>query len=189
MANSEKYSPRTMMVLLSVLSLSLSACATKSDRRGPPPDRQEQSGKPQGPSKSSGTFMQPIAALFISMDANQDKYVSRSELQSGTASEWAQFERKPSATYFASWSIANLGSTDAMPTFMSFDRDFNGVVSENEFASQLERDFDRIDKNRDDRLERSEMLVAFKAQEGRKSDRGGQGERKQRGQGGRPPSR
>ena len=76
-----------------------------------------------------------------------------------------------------------------MPTFMSFDRDFNGVVSENEFASQLERDFDRLDKNRDDRLERSEMLVAFKAQEGRKSDRGGQGERKQRGQGGRPPSR
>lgn len=187
MTQSNTFPVRSLMALLAVASLSLSACATKPDRRGPPSDRQGQAGKPsgekRGPSKSSGTFMQPVSTLFVAMDTNQDKVLTRSELQSGTASEWAQFDRNPSATYFAQWSLKTLGSTDAMPTFMSFDRDFNGVIIEDEFSAQLERDFQRLDKNGDGRLERSEMIVAFQAQQGRRKQSGGQGERKQRGGG------
>lgn len=180
---------RLTTAILLVSAISLSACATKPDRRGPPSDREGR----QGPTKSSGTFMQPTAALFTSMDSNGDKKVSTIELQTGTQAEWSRFGSRPSATYFAQWSIANLGSTDAMPTFMSFDRDFNGVVSEEEFSAQLEREFQRLDKNQDSMLERSEMTVAFEAPRGQASRQNGGGKGGkgggQGGQGGGRPSR
>lgn len=164
--------------------MTLSACATKSDRRGPPPDRQggERS------QKTSGTFLQPVGGLFLAMDADGDKVVSKAEAQFGIQKEYDTFDTRPSATFFANWSIASLGSTDAMPTFMSFDRDFNGIVSEREFSSQLERDFDRLDKNQDGNLERSEMLIAFEAPRGRDRQEGGGRDNKQKkgGGGGRP---
>lgn len=133
--------------------------------------------------------MQPIGAFFIGMDSNQDKVVSTSELRVGTQSEWAGFDRKPSATYFAQWSISNLGSTDAMPTFMSFDKDFSGTITESEFSNQLEQEFQRLDKNRDGNLERSEMIVAFAAPRGEKARKSGGQEKGGKGGrgGGRPP--
>lgn len=171
---------RFSTAILLASAISLSACASKPDRRGPPSDQQGRKGARQ----SSGTFMQPTAALFTAMDANGDKKVSSSELQAGTLAEWNRFGSRPSATYFAQWSIANLGSTDAMPTFMSFDRDFNGVVSEEEFSNQLDREFKRLDKNRDGMLERSELIVAFEAPRGEASRKGGQKGGGERGQGG-----
>lgn len=177
---------RAGLLAFAATSLTLSACATKQDRRGPPPERGERSERP---AKSSGTFLQPIAVVFAGMDSNNDKTVSRAELQVGTTAEWATFDRNPSAAYFAQWSLKNLGSTDAMPTFMSFDKDFNGVVTEREFSEQLETSFERLDKNNDGRLERSEMLVAFNAREGQHSRQGGEqgGKKGGRGGGGRPP--
>lgn len=182
--------PKAIMAVMMGACLTLSACATKSDRRGPPPERQGS----DRPGKSSGTFLQPVGGLFLAMDTNRDKIISKAEAQSGIAAEWSSFTKRPSAAYFAQWSIAALGSIDAMPTFMSFDRDFNGVVTEEEFTAQLNRDFDRLDKNKDDALERSEMLIAFEAAQGRRRQQsGGEGGGKKRGGGGngggRPPSR
>ena len=169
---------------LAAASLTLSACASKPERRGPPQDR----GKSERPAKSSGTFMQPIAALFIGMDTNQDNVVSTSEMELGAKSEWASFDRKPSATYFAQWSVNTLGSTDARPTFMSFDRDFSGTITQSEFTDQLEQEFQRLDKNRDGSLERSEMIVAFAAPQGNRSRKGGDEKGRKGGKGGgRPP--
>ena len=173
---------RAGFLLLAVSALTLSACATKNDRRGPP-DRGDRAERGDRPARSSGTFLQPIAVVFAGMDANNDKVISRAEMQGGVSSEWAAFDRSPSAAYFSQWSLKNLGSTDAMPTFLSFDRDFNGVISQGEFAEQLERSFGRMDKNGDGRLERSEMLIAFNAAEGQRSRQGG--EQGGRGGGGR----
>lgn len=132
--------------------------------------------------------MQPVGGLFLSMDKNGDKMTTKAEAQTAIQAEWASFDNRPSAAYFAQWSITNLGSTDVMPTFMSFDRDFNGVVSEEEFASQLDRDFNRLDKNSDGHLERSEMLVAFEAPRGRNREQsGGRDDKKKKGGGDRPP--
>ena len=135
--------------------------------------------------------MQPIAALFIGMDTNQDKIVSTKEMKLGAQSEWASFDRKPSATYFAQWSVNTLGSTDARPTFMSFDRDFSGTITQSEFTNQLEQEFDRLDKDGDGSLQRSELIVAFAAPQGNSSRKGG-GEKGRKGGkggkgGGRPP--
>lgn len=177
-------SRHTSVTILLVSLMALSACASKPDRRGPPTDRESRQGSR---AQSSGTFMQPVAALLSLMDTNRDKRVSLEELKSGSQAEWSGFSQRPSATYFAQWSIENLGSTDAMPTFMSFDRDFNGVISQTEFSSQLEREFKRLDKNADSMLDRSEMIIAFAARQGEKSRGRGQQDGGRGQGGGRPP--
>ncbi len=174
--------PSAPTILLIALGLTLSACATKPDRDRPP--RGED--RPDRSIRSSGTFLQPAALLLSDMDVNQDRVTTRVEMQSGIQSEWESFERNPSATTFANWSRQTLGSIDANPTFMSFDRDFNGVITEDEFATEIETLFTRLDKNGDDEVDRSEMIIAFQAPAGR-AQRGGdrQQQRGQRGQGGR----
>jgi len=178
---------RLGLLTLVAASLSLTACATKPERRGPPTDKKGG----DRPARTSGTFLQPIAIVFAGMDKDGNKLISRAELKDGTIAEWSTFNQRPSAAYFAQWSLKNLGSTDAMPTFMSFDRDFNGVITANEFSEQFESAFQRMDKNNDGQLERSEMLIAFNAPQGQRSGRGGEksggkGGRGGKG-GGRPP--
>lgn len=188
---------RFALPLIIAGALSLSACATKPNRGGPPPERGSANnanaessrsglGNRGRAEKSSGVFLHPVAALFSGMDINKDKAISRAELQSGAAQEWSQFTAKPSAVDFSQWSVKTLGSTDAMPNFMAFDADFNGVISKAEFLGRLEAEFKRLDKNRDDRLERYEMIIAFAAPLGERKQGGGKGER---GKGGRPPPR
>ncbi|WP_371397024.1 hypothetical protein [Fretibacter rubidus] len=181
------YQPARFIFVAGLLTaMTLSACATKPDRRGPPPEDIRSGQKP----KTSGTFLHPIAALFVSMDTNNDRMTSRAELESGTEQEWAGFDRPPSAVYFAPWVRQNLGSVDASPNFMSFDRDFNGVVTEQEFTEGLSQEFDKLDKNRDGQLTRSEMIVAFAAPQGQRSRGRGQEGRPEKGsRGGGRPSR
>lgn len=149
-----------------IATLSLSACATKPERGG---GGKKGDRKQSERTQQSGTFLQPVSALFVSMDADGNKATSRSEAEQGVRAEWASFERSPSAIKFAQWSLKTLGSTDAKPSFMRFDADFNGVISEGEFTGQLINDFERLDKNKDGLLERSEMIIEFAAPEGRRS--------------------
>ena len=127
------------------------------------------------------------------MDANNDRVTTKAEFVAGVETEWAVFDRSPSALSFADWSEKALGSRDASPTFMSFDRDFNGVISKSEFSTQLDSLFARLDKNGDGAVDRSEMIVAFAAPEGRgqqggqRGQRGGEGRGGGGGGGGRPP--
>ncbi len=178
--------PLRLSLLVLLAATTLSACATKSDRRGPPPERDGS----QRQARTSGTFLQPISVLFTGMDISKDTVLSRAELTEGIEETWSSFSRNPSAVAFSQWSVKNLGSTDARPTFMDFDRDFNGVVTESEFSKQLTMEFDRLDKNKDGRVERSEMVVAFAAPQGqrkKKENAGGKPKRGQGGGGGRPP--
>lgn len=172
---------RFTVPILLISALSLSACASKPDRRGPPSDRQG----PDRAAKSSSTFMQPIGVFFSGMDRNGDALISRAEVTSGVTAQWQTFQANPGAIQFSDWSVRNLGSTDAQPTFISFDHDFNGTISEVEFTKQMTAEFERLDINRDGQLARSEMIVAFQAPQGNNRNRerpsgGGGG-------GGRPP--
>jgi len=165
-----------MHLLLMTSCLTLSACVANSDRRGPS-DGAERGDRGQRQARTSGTFLQPAAVLFASMDINNDKIISRGEMLTGTKSEWGGFGGTPSATKFSDWSVKTLGSRDSNPTFMSFDRDFNQVITKVEFSNQIERLFTRYGKNKDGLLERSEMVVAFEAPRGRNQSRVGQGTR------------
>lgn len=187
MTEFSKRSARAGALLLIGASFALTACASKPDRRGPPQDR----GKSDRPARTSGTFMLPAGILFASMDQDGDKVISGAELAAGTRTEWAQFSQSPSAIQFSNWSVRTLGSTDAQPTFMSFDQDFNGVITEAEFSERLKSEFERLDKDGNGRVERAEMTVAFEAPIGRGGQGGqrggGQEGGKGRGGGGRPP--
>lgn len=179
----------TKTILALVTMSLLSACSSSPDRRGPPPDQQTRGG---GKVRTSGVFIKPIGLLFVSMDENKDAILSRPELGVGIAQEWSSFNGKTSAAYFSAWSQKSLGSTDARPTFLSFDADLNGVVTELEFADRLRREFSDMDKNSDNQLTRDEMLVIFEApqaQQRRGSEERGRGGSGQRGEGGggRPP--
>jgi len=105
----------------------------------------------------------------------------------GAKGEWSNFDKSPGAIEFSKWSLKTLGSTDAQPTFMSVDQDFNGVIYEAEFMTGLEQVFTRMDKNGDNFLDRSEMIIAVQARQGNARGRGGEGRGQgQRGQGQRP---
>jgi len=179
------FSSHGLTIALVASGLTLSACATKPDRKGPPRD----GDRPERQARQSGTFAQPVAMLLVGMDQNNDQLISRAEMELGVGAEWGRFGRNPSATSFAQWSVNTLGSTDARPTFMNFDQDFNGVITEAEFKGEFDTIFAKTDKNKDGNLTRSEMIIAFEAPMGRaqqqQGGRGG-GERGQRG-GGRPP--
>ena len=182
---SSRRSLRLALLMISISALSLSACATNSDG-----DNTSNGGeRAERPSRSSGVFVQPVALLFADMDGNPDKVTSKAEMLAGVKEEWSRFERNPSATALASWSSKTLGSTDANPTFLSFDRDFNGVITEAEFTSRIDALFARFDKNVDGAVDRSELVTIFAAPIGRGQNRGQRGgdagQRGQRGQGGR----
>ncbi len=186
-----KFKPFTLGLI--AIPLLLSACANTPDRRGP--DTRDRSANSSGErpnngrARNSGTFARPLALLFADMDANGDKRLSLAELEAGAEKEWESFDRAPSAIFFANWSRNALGSTDASPTFMMFDKDLNGVVSKAEFMTLLAERFTRYDTDKNELVDRSELIVAFEAQRGQRSggnDQGG-GRGGQRGGGGRPP--
>ncbi len=174
---------RSTLLAISTLTF-LAACTSTPERGDPPPDRQ--------PAQNSGVFVKPVGLLFASMDTNADMIISAEELTLGTKAQWSKFDRNPSAAYFTEWSQKSLGSTDAFPTFLSFDGDLNGVVTEIEFSDRLRQEFANMDKNKDGQVTRSEMLVTFEAPRGRQrggeqTGRGGRGGGGDGGRGGRPP--
>ncbi|MEP6343737.1 MAG: hypothetical protein ABJ275_10515 [Maricaulaceae bacterium] len=171
------YTPSRLIICLAATAMMVSACASQPEQRGSDRGERAERGErgPRAQARGSGTFMQPVAALFIGMDSNQDKIISRAELESGVSNEWSSFDRNPSATYFALWSENTLGSTDALPNFLSFDKDFSGVISKDEFSDQLTTHFNGMDKNKDGNLGRSEMIVAFQARSGNSRGNGAEG--------------
>ena len=130
----------------------------------------------------------PIGLVFAAMDSNGDGATSREELALGTAKHWASFDgqERLGAIKFSQWSIRELGSIDAMPSFLVFDRDFSSTITQEEFETQLGAEFTRLDADGDDSLTREEMLFTVRRQGARGQGNRGQGAGGQgrRGQGG-----
>ncbi|GHA97721.1 hypothetical protein GCM10009069_20820 [Algimonas arctica] len=159
---------------------SLTACASGPKRGGGP-----QGGG--GGGQSSGVFAHPVGLYFVGHDTDNNRVTTLTELDAGIKMDWAKFGRNPSATQFQSWSLNALGSGSAMPTFLSFDTNMNGVITESEFETRLIGEFNRLDKNGDGKLMRSELI--FNVQQRNTEDRSQSkpsGGKKGQG-GGRPP--
>jgi len=159
----------------------LTACASGPKRGG---------AQGQGDAQFSGVSAHPVGLYLVGHDADGDGLVSRAELDEGIMKDWAQFDRNPSATQFQTWSLRALGSTSAMPTFLSFDTNLNGSVTRSEFETRLVSEFNRLDRNGDGRLARSELV--FNIESRRRDDSGSRGQGNRGGEdrpsgGGRPP--
>lgn len=163
----------TMIVALACLT----ACASGPKRGGPQ----------GGGAQISAVSTHPVGLYFVGHDTNDDGLTSRAELDAGIKKDWAKFDRNPSAAQFQGWTVAAFGSSSAMPTFLSFDTNMNGVVTESEFETRLVGEFNRLDKNGDGSIARSELIFNVQQRRGNarsEGERGGEG--KPRG-GDRPP--
>lgn len=161
-----------------IVMTGLAACAS-GPKRG---------GSQGGSSQISAVSTHPVGLYFVGHDENDDGVTSRAELDAGIKKDWAKFDRNPSATQFQSWTTKVFGSSSAMPTFLSFDSNMNGVITESEFETRLVGEFNRLDKNGDGKIERSELIFNVRqrsTEERSQRERGGEG-RPSRGEG-RPP--
>lgn len=169
---------------LIILALAgLTACASGPKRGG--------GGGQGGGNQIAAVSTHPVGLYFVGLDANDDGLTSRAELDAGIKADFAKFGRNPSATQFRGWTVKSFGSSSAMPTFLSFDSNLNGVVTESEFETRLVGEFNRLDKNDDGNIARSELIFNVQQrQRGSRTDgeRGGEGRPQGGGQGGgRPP--
>ncbi len=165
--------------LFALLALALTACASgpeKGPRRGG-----ERGG---GDAGFEGYAAQPVTLLFAGMDQNQDLRIEGEELLAGINREWIRLSSAPSigALEFGRWAESALGSADALPSFISFDRDLNGRLTELEFDDRLRAEFADLDKNKDGVLERTELV--FRVTRPSRGEQGGQQGGQQGGRGG-----
>ena len=134
----------------------------------------------------TGVSAHPIGLYFVGLDRNQDKVTTRAELAAGIKTDWAKFDSNQSAASFQNWTVKAFGSRTALPSFLSFDSNLDGIVSKDEFETRLTEEFSRLDRDGDGQIVRSELVFTVQARQrgGRGSDQRG-GEDSQRG--GRPP--
>lgn len=144
----------------------LTACASGPDRRSSDRD---------GP-VGAQVIAQPISLYFAGLDSNQDKRVTRAELTAGLDQDWQRFDRPPSAVPFSNWALSAFGSKTARPSFISFDTDLDGTVTEDEFVARLTDAFDRLDQDDDGVLTREELITVM--ERSRRNQRGDQEERR-----------
>lgn len=147
----------------------------------------------RGPITSVGSG----AMLFATFDTNADYKINTVELAAGRTEAFnaADKDKSKSLSLFEleDWREAALGSLDAAPGNLAFDKDFDQRVTRDEFDYALNFAFNAADKNKDTILEFSEMVKVFEmprrgAREngegaGNRANRGGRGQGRGQGQG------
>jgi hypothetical protein len=149
-------------------ALSAAACGGRPQ----PPRMGGPGGGPGGPGGGfSGLIAQPVALLFSDFDADRDRRVMRAEVDRGVDAAWLSLDRNgdgvASALEFADWAKVVMGSETATPGRIAMDADADGSLSSAEVRNGLLAEFDRLDSNDDDALDRSELV--------RMLERGGMG--------------
>ena len=132
------------------------------------------------------------ALLFASYDKNADYLIDADEFLTGQASSFQSAVSDKSGTLslfeLEDWRKAALGSLDAAPGNLSFDKDYDQRVTASEFKSALKYVYNVNDKDADNQLSFEEMIRVFEIPRGRRSgSSAGAGQRgRTRGNGDRP---
>ena len=103
--------------------------------------------------------------LFASFDTNADYSVDSKEFTAGLSRAFKAADKDSSKTLslfeLEDWREAALGSLDAAPGNLAFDKDYDQRITRDEFKYALEFVFKAGDKNDDGRLEFSELVKVF----------------------------
>ena len=133
------------------------------------------------------------ALLFASYDKNADYLIDADEFSKGQAASFQSADSDKSGTLslfeLEDWRKAALGSLDAAPGNLSFDKDYDQRVTATEFKSALKYVYNVNDKDADNQLSFEEMIRVFEIPRGRRSGSSagaGQREGRTRGNGDRP---
>ena len=131
---------------------------------GPPgPPGGAPPGEGPGRQLQEAKITRPIALLFTSLDTNDDFIVSKSELDDAIPREFGRADADKSGVLsgfeMADWCTLVLGDKEAQPDLRAMDNDLNYTVTEQEFAVALRHEFNRMDRNQDGFLTRTEMLT------------------------------
>lgn len=138
----------------------LTACAGGPKKGGPYSGQNNQ---------FTGVTAHPVGLYFVGLDRDGDGVTNRGELAAGIKNDWKMFDGNPSAAKFQTWTTKALGSSGALPSFLSFDTNLDGVVTISEFETRLTGEFNRLDRNSDERLSRDELV--FTVESRRREDR------------------
>lgn len=103
--------------------------------------------------------------LFASFDKDSDYRVTQTEFTSGLSTAFKAADKDLSKTLslfeLEDWRKAALGSLDAAPGNLAFDKDYDQRVTRSEFDHALGFVFKAGDKNNDGILEFSELVKVF----------------------------
>ena len=105
------------------------------------------------------------ALVFAGFDANADYKINSTELASGLAKAFTSADKDASTTLslfeLEDWRKAALGSLDAAPGTLAFDKDYDQRVTRAEFDHAMTFVFKTGDKNEDGVLELKELVKVF----------------------------
>lgn len=105
------------------------------------------------------------AMLFASFDKNADYKINTSEFTAGLKRAFKSADKDTSKTLslfeLEDWRLAALGSLDAAPGNLAFDKDYDQRVTRAEFDYALNFVFKAGDKDDDGVLEFSELVKVF----------------------------
>lgn len=176
---------RFPLLTSSIVFLMFTACASQPERCGPLPGER---GGTAG-ANYTGMAVKPIGLFFATMDRDQDAIVDPVELDLGVTYEWDRLSSDDyaSALDFEAWSLIALGSKNTLPSFIAFDHDLDGRLTQEDFSKRMRFEFDRLDVDNSGTLDRSELL--FRISRPSRDSRGSGQEGRSRGGGegrGRP---
>lgn len=105
------------------------------------------------------------AMLFASFDTNSDYEINEIEFLAGRTQAFNAADKDKSKTLslfeLEDWREAALGSLDAAPGNLAFDKDYDQRITRAEFDHALSFVFNAGDKNKDGLLAFSELVTVF----------------------------
>lgn len=114
------------------------------------------------PMPQGSIMAEPVAMMIAAFDRDGDARVTRAEFDEGVRTSFADGDasrQSMSMIDLSHWAVRWLGNQGAVPGQFDFDRDADNAISRAEYAAQFDRSFARFDINRDQVLERSELIT------------------------------
>lgn len=145
--------------------------------------------KPNGESRmpqGTVTSLHAAGLLFASFDTNGDYAVDTREFIAGRDASFVRADKSGNGSLslieLQEWRAVALGSLDAPPSNMGFDRDFDQTISRPEFDEMFGHIFHARDTDADGRVAFSELIRVIEIPDRRRAEAG---ERPERGSGGK----
>lgn len=111
------------------------------------------------------TSVRAGAMLFASFDKNADYIIDSFEFKAGQTQAFAKADKDNSKSLslfeLEDWREAALGSLDAAPGNLAFDKDYDQRITPSEFNHALDFIFKSGDKNEDGALAFTELVKVF----------------------------